>query len=431
MTRFTEADTNLRVQPSPTFETVYEEHAPFVRCVLARMGIPAAALDDAVQDVFLVWVRRGQQFRGDAEITTYLHAIARRVAANLRRSDRRARRKHEAFERDPILAGVPNPEESLQRRRRLRVLEQAVATLPPKLRTVYTLAVEEGLSAKEIGARLGVSPNTVSSRLRLGRARIARAVEPEERPRQSVMQRLASVVLFRWRAWAWPSVTALLSLALGIASVQVLVHSDDLPKVEQTASAPPVSVTQAPGQTEPRPPQPWTPQPQSRPPQSRPPQSQPPQSQPPQSQPPQSRPRGPRPQPALPPVMATDDRTRQKGASGATPSYGAGDVARLESGPDSLGEEAALVATAQRHMRSRRFAAAVAVLERHQREFPRGVLRDERTALLAAALCAGGQLERGRQVANRLASRSPSASALATTRAACSFDKNSTSSDEP
>ena len=156
---------------------------------------------------------------------------------------------------------------------------------------------------------------------------------------------------------------------LGIASVQgVEVHSDELPKVERAASAPPVSVAWTPEQAQPRPPL------------SGPPLSGPPLSGPPQPRPLQSRPQGSRPRPPLPPVVATDDRTQRKGASGATPSHGAGDVARLESGPDSLGEEAALVATAQRHMRSRRFGGGGRGPRAAPTEFPRGVLRDERTA---------------------------------------------------
>ncbi|HEY0707983.1 MAG TPA: sigma-70 family RNA polymerase sigma factor, partial [Polyangia bacterium] len=63
----------------PTFEEVYETQFNFVwRCVVSR-GVPRSAVDDAVQEVFLVVHRKLPTFEGRSSMRTWLWTIVRRV----------------------------------------------------------------------------------------------------------------------------------------------------------------------------------------------------------------------------------------------------------------------------------------------------------------------------------------------------------------
>ncbi|HLL20652.1 MAG TPA: sigma-70 family RNA polymerase sigma factor, partial [Kofleriaceae bacterium] len=69
----------------PTFDEVYTQHAAFVWRVLRTFGVGESQIEDAVQDVFVVVHRRLGEWEGRAAITTWLFAIARRVASTYRR----------------------------------------------------------------------------------------------------------------------------------------------------------------------------------------------------------------------------------------------------------------------------------------------------------------------------------------------------------
>src|SRR5687768_17376616 len=81
-----DGDTAGAVEPMPLdVASLYEEHAVFVWRSLRVLGVPPDGLDDAVQEVFLVVYRRLAEFEGRSSERTWLYAIARRVAGNLRR----------------------------------------------------------------------------------------------------------------------------------------------------------------------------------------------------------------------------------------------------------------------------------------------------------------------------------------------------------
>jgi RNA polymerase sigma-70 factor (ECF subfamily) len=158
---------------SPDFAAVYTAHFDFVWRNLRRLGVPPSGLEDAVHDVFVVAQRRFVEFEGRSAITTWLFAIALRVARNYRRL---AARSTQAALEDVVDPHSPAPDEAAARREALRIVQHALDQLDDDRRAVFILAELEQMPAKAISEALGVRVNTVHSRLRLARQDFEQAV---------------------------------------------------------------------------------------------------------------------------------------------------------------------------------------------------------------------------------------------------------------
>jgi RNA polymerase sigma-70 factor, ECF subfamily len=156
----------------PAFEAVYRAHFRFVWRSLRRLGVPERDVPDAVQELFVVVHRKLAELDGKGRMTTWLYAIALRVA-----SDRRRR----AAERREVLGEAPertshHAAEATELDDRRALLEQALDAMPLEQRAVFTLFELEGMQGGEIAALLDVPVATVHSRLRLARATFRRVV---------------------------------------------------------------------------------------------------------------------------------------------------------------------------------------------------------------------------------------------------------------
>jgi RNA polymerase sigma factor (sigma-70 family) len=67
-----------------SFDEVYRTHVNTVARWAMRLVGPDGEFEDVAQEVFIVVRRRLPEFRGDAEITTWLYKITMRVAARAR-----------------------------------------------------------------------------------------------------------------------------------------------------------------------------------------------------------------------------------------------------------------------------------------------------------------------------------------------------------
>ncbi|MFY0531779.1 RNA polymerase sigma factor [Nannocystis pusilla] len=148
-----------------SFDALFREHFGFVYRNLRRLGVPPAAVEDAVQEVFLVVLRRP-----DAPITSvrgWLYGIARRIAWRQRRSAGRQNRLAQALadEAPPALDGAV----AVAEREAAALLERFLGRLDEDKRVVFLLAELEQMTAPEIARALEVKENTVYSRLRAAR----------------------------------------------------------------------------------------------------------------------------------------------------------------------------------------------------------------------------------------------------------------------
>jgi RNA polymerase sigma-70 factor (ECF subfamily) len=156
------------------FDGIYEEHVDFVWRNLRRLGVSAAQLDDACQDVFLVVHRRRGDFAGRSTIRTWLFGIVLRVASEHRRKGHRAA-VFDALD-DDLRSSEPGPFELASRREAVRLLERFLGMLSDSTRPVFILAELEQMTAPAIAEALSLNLNTVYSRLRLARQAFEREV---------------------------------------------------------------------------------------------------------------------------------------------------------------------------------------------------------------------------------------------------------------
>jgi RNA polymerase sigma-70 factor (ECF subfamily) len=159
----------LSRRQAPNFADVYREYFAYVWRVLSRWGVRAPEIEDAVQEVFLVVHRRLADFDPSRPIRPWLSGIAHRVALA---ESRRTQRRNEDLGEVPEEATDLNPEQAVLVREQFRRVRTALDRLHMEQRVVLVLADMEGMSGPEVAEALGVTLNTVYSRLRRGRQRI-------------------------------------------------------------------------------------------------------------------------------------------------------------------------------------------------------------------------------------------------------------------
>lgn len=129
---------------------------------------------DALQDAFLRALRGAEGFRGDAEVSSWLHRIMLNVCFT--RLDARRRRStvplddDVADERGSDLADAHDSYAEVDAR---GAAAQLLAGLPEQQRLAIVLIDVEGYSVAEAAQALGIAAGTVKSRCARGRARLA------------------------------------------------------------------------------------------------------------------------------------------------------------------------------------------------------------------------------------------------------------------
>jgi RNA polymerase sigma-70 factor (ECF subfamily) len=160
-----------------TFDDVYRSYAPFVWRNARRLGVSFGAVEDVMQEVFLVVHRRLPEFEERTSVRAWLSAILIRVVRAHRRKNRAADTAPPLPDAD-VLADrrSPGPEEVAGRDEAVRELYAILARMNEERREVLVLSELEELSAPEIAQALQVNVNTVSWRLRKARQEFERMV---------------------------------------------------------------------------------------------------------------------------------------------------------------------------------------------------------------------------------------------------------------
>jgi RNA polymerase sigma-70 factor (ECF subfamily) len=163
-----------------SFDDVYQRYVDFIWRSVRRLGVDAGAVDDVVQQVFMVVYRRLPEFCHASSVRTWVFGIMLRVVREHRRSLRR-KSPHGAFaQTDPETLADDRergPDESTARAEAARLLQRWLDQLDDDKREVFVLAELEQMTAKEIADVLGANKSTVYSRLRTARLDLEKAAQ--------------------------------------------------------------------------------------------------------------------------------------------------------------------------------------------------------------------------------------------------------------
>jgi len=369
-----------------SLQALYEQHFDLVWACLASHGVRAEDREDLVQEVWLLAHRRLSRLRDDASARAWLWSIA----ANVVRLHRRTKQRRDRKLRAAAVAREAVPPATFDHGDRMSV-EQALQSLPEAQREVLMLTHHAGYSGPEIADLLGVSLNTVHSRLRLAKARMRDGTAAEDTREQrrrcwaliAAAPGLRSGMLAGWSrvaawvglgllttAWTFETPAATVDEAVRVRPQPVVVAPEPEPANPSLA----VAMQPAPDVAPPPVPMPET--------------------------------------SVAPPEPVRRKRRRRKAAPQTEPTDA---PERSSAGPD--------VALLQRGLelnRAGRHRAALQVFERHARTFPRSPLWDARESAWVRALCRLGRTDQARTRAERALARGGSSIALHNSLGVCS-----------
>jgi RNA polymerase sigma-70 factor (ECF subfamily) len=147
------------------FREIYDTYFGFVWRYAANHRVPPMALDDVVQEVFVVVHNRLPSFEGRSSLRTWLAGIAHNVVRGyLRKPGNRAAGDRLENE-EQIRAETCSPADALEQKAALEFLDEMLDKMSELQREVFILYEIEQLSGAEIAEVLGVNENTLRTRL--------------------------------------------------------------------------------------------------------------------------------------------------------------------------------------------------------------------------------------------------------------------------
>jgi RNA polymerase sigma-70 factor (ECF subfamily) len=187
-------DVNIRENGTREMQDVLSCYLPrFYRSAYRQLG-NAADAEDAVQDALLAAYKHLDQFKGQAQMSTWLTSIVTNCARmQLRRG---SRQRHVSLDEpsgedqeycwsDRLADSGPSPEDECRKSELHARLLQSAVQLSPSLRRAFQLCDLDGLTVKEVSHRLGLAEGTVKAQISRARAKLTRlmrrALQPKPR----------------------------------------------------------------------------------------------------------------------------------------------------------------------------------------------------------------------------------------------------------
>jgi RNA polymerase sigma-70 factor (ECF subfamily) len=151
----------LTIRPPRTISETFLSIRPRLARFIARRAFTKDEVEDLIQDTFL----SAHRAKGEEPLDrpqAYLYRVARTVCykSNKRRADFLARTM-EDIDVDALTHDRPGGVEVVEDRELLGKLLAFASTLPPRPKEVFVMRHIEGLTYKEIAARIGIAESTV------------------------------------------------------------------------------------------------------------------------------------------------------------------------------------------------------------------------------------------------------------------------------
>jgi len=155
----------------PPFEAIYSQYFGFVWSSARYFGVTPAAMEDVVQEIFVVIHRKLATLRQPESLRSWIYSIVRRTVTDYHRTQRT---RHAS---DLVLSlyvetqqeTQPTPLELTEQNEAAELLHHLLEEIDPRKREVLMLVEAEGMTVPEISDGLEIPLDTAYTRLRAGR----------------------------------------------------------------------------------------------------------------------------------------------------------------------------------------------------------------------------------------------------------------------
>lgn len=160
------------------YRILVDRYAPMVFHVLRRYCSSEEDVEDLAQDTFVRAYQNLAEFRGKAQVSSWIYRIAANRGKDFVKSARQ-KRKHgggaEAFEH--MLQTTDTPHQELEGSERAHTLREAIDTLAPDYATAFMMKYEMGLPYKEMSVLTDTSVSALKVRVHRARKQLRSYLE--------------------------------------------------------------------------------------------------------------------------------------------------------------------------------------------------------------------------------------------------------------
>ncbi|MGF1582099.1 MAG: RNA polymerase sigma factor [Gemmataceae bacterium] len=163
----------LKDRDENAFEILVWRHGAMIWNLCGRMLADRQHQEDAFQATFLTFGAKGNSIRQRQSVGNWLYKVAYRIARALQQ------KRFDSQEEAPEPTGSDDPLDEVTRREILKGLDEAIASLPDKFRSVVILCYLNGHTTTEAAALLDCPKRTVLSRLATAKNKLQQHLKRE------------------------------------------------------------------------------------------------------------------------------------------------------------------------------------------------------------------------------------------------------------
>jgi RNA polymerase sigma-70 factor (ECF subfamily) len=161
------------------FEALVAPYEQKIYALCFRLMAQREDAQDAAQETMIRIYRSLGDYRGDAQLGTFIYRVATNACMDALRKRRvRAGESLEALSEEGFVPAdrAPGPEETLLRSERGEAISKAIQALSEEMRLPFVLRELHGLSYEEVAQTLDIGMGTVKSRIHRAREKLVRAL---------------------------------------------------------------------------------------------------------------------------------------------------------------------------------------------------------------------------------------------------------------
>ena len=158
------------VSETPSFPSIYQNYFDFVWTSARALGVGPDAIDDVVQEAFIVINGRLHTLREPSALRSWIYGIVRRVVlAQIRSQRRRDAYTLKYGEANVDALGLLTPSDIADRSAQSKLLWDLLDRIDESKREIFIMAELAEMTMPEIAQALDIPLGTASSRLRAAR----------------------------------------------------------------------------------------------------------------------------------------------------------------------------------------------------------------------------------------------------------------------